>query len=341
MNDAATLRMPVPEEHSSLDRIAVWISWAVAGGIFLTLGWLAVAPDDPLSPVSLLARTGAASAWGQSLALACVTGVAATLIAGRRVREIGVFSGAVGLVAVSFRGHTIDALLYRAADPVTWADRHVALALAAESLAWVALLAIVALLCGWIGRWCFAEDRGDRMASRNGSPSPMGSPTSMDIRGGWAGVIPRADGFRHAGVVLIVSLVGFRIFSTGLYSRSIQHGQVCFVVAASVALGVYVATRAFPVDSPRWSLPPAVLLGIVGYLIAGLTGGVSSLTQPTNIPGSHFLRVLPIQSVGVGVISAIATFWNLQPPLPPTERPRAVGAGDRAAQSRPPARSVP
>ena len=341
MNDAAILLMPVPVEHNLLDRFAVWSAWAIAGGIFLTLGWLVVAPDDPLSPVSLLARSGATAAWGQSLALACVAGVVATLIAGRRVRGVGVFSAAVGLAVVSFRGNTIEALLYRAADPITWSDRHVALALAAEAISWAVLLGIVALLCGLVGRWCHGFDTDERTAVRRDLSALPDSAMAKRGPNGWSGAIPRADGLRHAGVVLVVSLIGFRIFSTGLYSRSIQHGQVCFVVAASVALGVYVAMRIFPVDSPRWSLPPAMLFGVVGYLIASVTDGASAATQPANIPGSHFLRVLPIQSVAVGAISAIATFWNLQAPESSIERADDAAPGDRAARNRPPARSVP
>lgn len=313
MTDAASSLMPVSADHHLLDRIAVWIALAVAGGLFFTLGWMVLSPDDPSAPVSLLARSGALSAWVQSLGLACVVGVLATVLGGRRATEFGVFSACVGLTLVSLRGGTIDALLYRAADPATWTERHFAIAFAGEAMSWSVLVGILTLVCGLVSRWCFGGSGStseEESVALGGRSARSNRSADRDAR---FAVVPRSDGLRHAGVVLIVSLIGFRVFSTGLYSRAIEHGQVCFVVAASVAMGVYVAMRVFPVDSPMWSLPSAMLFGIVGYLGAGFAGGVET-AHPANIPVSHFLRILPVQAIAVSVIAAIATFGNMRAP---------------------------
>ena len=70
-------------------RVATLLSWLIAGGLFLSVGWTAAAPDDPLGPVSLLTRHNPALAAFQLAALAAVTAGIATVLAGRHLPDLG------------------------------------------------------------------------------------------------------------------------------------------------------------------------------------------------------------------------------------------------------------
>ena len=55
---------------SLLEKTVTFISWALAGTIFLTVGWFALEPDDPLGAVTLLTREGALGVLVQVIAYA-------------------------------------------------------------------------------------------------------------------------------------------------------------------------------------------------------------------------------------------------------------------------------
>jgi ABC-type amino acid transport system permease subunit len=110
-------------------------------------------------------------------------------------------------------------------------------------------------------------------------------------------------------IATAASLFAFNILTTGLDRRAIQHGQVCFVVAASVWLGCFLAHRMVAVRSVLWSILSVSLLAVVGYLWAGARSPDPNL--PPSVPTSHFLRVLPIQFIAVGAAAAIAAYWSM------------------------------
>jgi hypothetical protein len=119
------------------------------------------------------------------------------------------------------------------------------------------------------------------------------------------------------------------VLSFGLASRNIRHGQVCFVVAASVCIGTYVAHRTNPVRSAFWSILAVGILSVVGYAWASVRPETPQL--PPNIPSSHFLRILPIQFVSVGTAAAIAMFWYTAPAVASTAGKE--GSPDASRQS--------
>ena len=93
MSDA-THSMMIDQVHiNTLDKLAAWFSWLLAGVVFFCAGWWVMAPDDPLGAVSLLARHNPLSMLFQSCFLACVIAALATLIAGKKRTDIGTMTG--------------------------------------------------------------------------------------------------------------------------------------------------------------------------------------------------------------------------------------------------------
>jgi hypothetical protein len=127
----------------------------------------------------------------------------------------------------------------------------------------------------------------------------------------------------------VAGFLAFGLLSTGLWSRSIQHGQACFVVVAAVWIAVYIAYRFVPVRSPLWSILSVGVLATAGYLWAAIRPAEPGLPPP--IPSSHFLRVLPIQYISIGAAAAVAMFWYVH--LPPAEA-RAGGGHSLELDSR-------
>jgi hypothetical protein len=278
-----------------LDKTATWVSWALAGAIFLTVGWLAMAPDDPLGAVSVLTRHGAWMMLLQAAGLAAVTAALAAVIAGRRLPEVGTLAAALGLAAVSLRGATAGSLLIEWAEVAPVSQSSLPLQLALEAIAWFTIIFLARGFSIGVGQWCF----GDRSCG-----------TALEQ---WAR--PKdsmADGLKHTFLAGGAALLTFKILSAGLSTRSVQHGQACFVVAASVCIGLYLAYWVVPVRSAVWSILSVPLLAVGGYVWARFGPAPGGL--PASVPASHFLRVLPIQYISVGTAAAVAMFWYLVHP---------------------------
>lgn len=297
MTEVSSSLMTEHGHHLSLlDRAATWLAWALAGTIFLTIGWFAMAPDDPLGAVSVLTRSGAWMMLLQAAGLAAVTAALATVIAGRRLPDVGTFAAALGLAAVSLRGGTAGTLLIQWADAVPVSQSSLPIELAFEAIAWFAIVLVARGFSIAVGRWCF----GDRLCG-----------TALEQ---WAG--PKdsmADGLKHMLLAGGAALVVFKILTAGLSTRSVQHGQACFVVAASVCFASYLAFWIVPVRSALWAILSVPLIAVGGYLWARL--GPSPGGLPASVPASAFLRVLPIQYIAVGTAMAVAMFWYLHHPV--------------------------
>lgn len=270
-----------------LDKLALWAGWAAAAGIFLTLGWMAMAPDDPYGAVSLLLRGNALGMWVQVAGLAVVTSAIATILAGRSLPYAGAFAAALGMAVVSLRGRTAESLIIaaRTSDLGTSA---LGVRMGIEALAWTGVLALALVVGERISRWCFSQaaDQGEAHGQRRvGLPAPV-----------------------FALATVAFALLAFNVLGAGMHSREIRHTQVCFVVAASVWLGGYVGFRIVPVRGIFWYIAAVALKALGGYFWASLQSDGPSL--PVSVPPSNFLRVLPIQFVSVGVAAAIAAYWS-------------------------------
>jgi hypothetical protein len=258
----------------------------LAGAIFLTVGWIAMAPDDPQGAISILARRGAAAMLLQAAGLAAITAALATVIVGRRLPQVGTFAAAIGLTAVSLRGESTVFLLLQYSP----AQSQLAGKFAFEAILWSGVLMIAAVISELITRWLAPA-----------SIQQSDSSSSAERRQGW----------QHTILLTGAGLAAFYLFGGALSSRAVQHGQACFLIAASVAVGAYLAHRLAPVRSPAPSLAAAAILTLVGYVWTWWRPGAAGL--PANVPVSPFLRVLPIQMIAVGVAAAIGMFWYMAP----------------------------
>jgi len=296
MTDASGSLMTEHERHLSLlDRAAAWVAWALAGTIFLTVGWFAMAPDDPLGAVSVLTRRGAWMMLLQAAGLGAVTAALATIIAGRRLPDVGTFAAALGLAAVSIRGGTAGSLLIQWADAAPVSQSSLPILLGLEAIAWFVIVLVARGFSIGVGRWCYGEGGGGH---RKGGPrSPSGG---------------AAEGIKHMLIAAGAALLAFKILAAGLSTRSVQHGQACFVVAASVCISSYVAYWLAPVRSALWAILSVPILAAGAFCWARFGPAPAGLSA--SVPASAFLRVLPIQYIAVGTAAAVAMFWYLHPP---------------------------
>lgn len=302
-----------------IHRLAAYVSWALAGAIFLTVGWLALEPVDPRGPVSLMAGRGAVLMLAQAAALAAVAAALATILVGSRLPDVGVFATAIGLTAVSLRGHTMESLLLGNLDPPAGGSGGLAWRLILESLGWFVIALVAVLVSGFVQSWLSHTRRpsSDDASSDQGSDAALALADVPIVGNRVFGIEEQAQtpfmvGIKHTAIATVAGLIAFRLFSSGLYDRNIQHGQSCFVVAAALGLGSYFAYRFAPVRSAAWDLLACGLLTIIGFIIAGVSlSRPSAAALPPNIPVSHFLRVLPIQYIAVGSATAVAMYWYL------------------------------
>ena len=321
MNDATSAIMDEEAHLSFLEKLAAWGAWALAAWIFLTVGWLAVEPQDPCGPVSIFTHGNPAAMFLQAAAIAGVTAALATVIAGRRLADAGTFAAAAGLALVSTRGDTAG-YLHRQAAELGTSSRGMALQLALESLAWLVVTLFAIILSAVVMRWCFGQSTGQR--DKATSPVTVRTLAGYDIPvigavlfGGASHRTDVGTGVKHTIIATVAGLIAFVVLSAGLSTRSIAHGQVCFVVAAAVCSACYLAYRMAPVHSPLWSILAVGFVALVGYVWASIqpTTGV----RPPGVPVSAFLRVLPIQYISVGTAAAVAMSWYMHQPLEPID----------------------
>lgn len=310
-----------------VDRAAAWLAIGLSIWVFFEVGWLLLRPNDPLAPISLMSgRSALLGALGAGL-LAAVCASAGSLLAGRRIADIGTFAAVVGLVVLSWRGDTAEYfLLERTTEPAR-STRGLALMFLVESVAWIGIVVIAGVAAGMLARWLGATGAAppkvplpmihgalDMPARRNGE-----APVEAELR------TPSDVGIKHTAIVAAAGLFAFLLLTIGGDNRQTEHGQAVFSASAAVALGCYIAHQAAPVRSPAWSVLGAALLVLIGYLWAALRPAQVGL--PPTVPSSPFLRVLPIQFVCAGAAAAIAMSWYMY--SPPEVEPSAPARGSR------------
>ncbi len=303
----------------TLAKSAVLLSWLMAGAVFLSVGWMAMAPDDPLGAVSLLARRPAVEMFLLSLLLACGTAALATALAGRWVTDVGTFTAALGFLAVSLRGGTAQHLLtYRGS--ASGGTEILPFWLMVETVAWFVVLFATLLVSALTMRW-LRNLLG--LAPRTGeSDLPEWLPSAADVprlgsrlagEPATAGTEFRA-GVRHLIVYTGAALIALAALSSGVSNRGVEHGQACFVLSAATCLGALVAHRYAAVRSSFWTLVGVLMAALLGLLWSW--GRLLLLNDAALTPPGAFLRILPIQYMAVGAASALAMQWYILPPVP-------------------------
>jgi len=300
------------------EKAVTWGAYALAGAVFLTIGWIAMQPLDPQGAVSLLACRNPLGVLIEAVALAAVTGALATAVAGRYRPDIGTFAVAVGLAALSLRGGTTATLLVENADRSGSFQRGLALKMFLESAGWFLVMVVSFFASSLVVRWLGGPS--DSSSGSDATPTarddwllcvqdiPGVPPGFSGLQDGGIQTQPSA-GLLHALITAGVAWVAIALIFAGLSSRSIVHGQACSLVAIAVWIGTFTAHRFAPVRSVLWPVLGVMLLAAVGYLWSGIRPMASSL--PLHFPHSNFLRVLPLQFITVGTAAAIATFWGL------------------------------
>ena len=303
-----------------IDKALSLTAWAVCAGLFLTVGWTALQPDDPLGAISLWSQQHRLIAWLQTAVLGGAVAAVGTLLIGKRLPDAGIFAAALGLAAVNLRGSPAGSLLigYPHAEGGWRAGLEGILVL--ETLLWFAVIVGAALVSGTIYRWCFQRqdaESGDAagaptspdvwqamaLSELTASAAPAGSSSSATAPG-WA------QGIKQLAVTLAVAMVVLRLLSVGSTPRAVSHGQVYFAVGTAFYVGVIAGVYHFPTPSALWGCLAVPLLACIGYLVVWIgSGGASGQAQPSHIPSSMFLRALPLTYVSVGTAAVMAAFW--------------------------------
>ena len=226
---------------------------------------------------------------------------------------MGTFAAAVGLATVSLRGGTAGTLLIQWADAAPVSQSNLPILLGLEAMAWFVIVFMARGFSIGVGHWCFGAYTEPRRDEGSGHMEGEHPPVSPLAKGGWRGVeLGATQGIKHMLIAAGLALLAFKILSAGLSTRSVQHGQACFVVAAAVCIGSYMAYWLAPVRSALWAILAVPILAIGGYVWARLSPSPEGL--PASVPASAFLRVLPIQFIAVGTAAAVAMFWYLYHP---------------------------
>lgn len=297
-----------------LDKLASYVAWALAGSLFFTVGWIALEPIDPLGPVSLVTGRGVVGMLIQASLLGIVAALIGTAIIGRKLPDAGTFAAALGLGLVSLRGGTLEFLLLRTADRAESTNRGLAMTLAFETLGWIVAMTVALIASAVVTRWLFGAGFGSTPKQDHDSAEQIPSGWDIPLLGalfgrpaGHEGTSP-ADGVRHWAIGVAVMLVFHHVFATGANERTLTHGQSCFIVAASVCAGVYLAYRFAPVRSALWPLLSAFAYAFLSFIIAAITTS-SEASLPPTVPPSRYLIAVPIQFLGVGSAAAVGSFW--------------------------------
>ena len=337
---------------SFVDQVAICLAVALAVALFLTVGGVVLGPSDPLAPVSVFSIGAGAMMLIESAALAGVAACLATLLAGRRATDVGILATVVGVAVYTVFGGTPEQFLLDGAElarresssgsnSAGGIEHALAMRFLLEAAGWWIVVAISIVVSAVVYQWCCssAASPGGLGDDSHGACQSM-IPAGFDIPGvpqRWTGIAasqqtPVAMGLRHALIVGGVGLAAMMIFSTGLASSSIKHGQVFFVVGMSAFVGEYFAFRLGPVRSALWSILGVVLIVLGGYAWSAVRPHVGGTA---NIPSSHFMRVLPVQFVSVGVAGAILGFWYSFLPESVSERePPARAPAPKSSRSR-------
>lgn len=317
---AIVTHTPGDAHLSMIDKIVLLAALAIAVALFLSVGWMAIAPDDPQGAVSLSTHSGAAWMVIQVAALAAIASAIASVMIGTKLVDVGVFAAAAGMAFVSLRGDTAAYLLINVAQGDHSAERSVAARCAVEAGLWSALLLLAAAVSGVVLKWCFGKSDGTR--AMLGTMFVGECPYLANVVGVERAGKSRAVGLRTLATTSIVAAFLYKVFVSGSSPRAIEHGQVCFAVVAAFYIAVWIAKRTFPPKTPFWTLTSVPLVAIAGYGWAAMRGRPAGLSsQLANLPGSDFLRALPITFVAAGAIGVLLAHWSVADSPPSREEP--------------------
>ncbi len=323
-----------------LDKVVFVAALGIAASLFLTVGWLAIAPDDPQGAVSLLVHEQPLGMLVQAVLLAAVTAAIATAMIGSKLPDVGVFAAALGLGLVSVQGDTAAYLLMHVAEGDPAAERVLAGKFALEGLCWTGALAVALLVSGMVMRWVVAgpEDAGSTGQRVRSTALAAAECPGLSRLGGEAPVAtPSGNGLKTVLLTTAVAIVLYSVLVSGSSPHMIRHGQTCFAVFGAFYIGAWAARRYFPCRTAFWALIAVPLASTVGYLGSMFLGERSAqYGHLATVPLSDFLRALPLTFMAVGVLGVMTAHWTTEPPQrsAKTKTTRRSPAGQRKRKRR-------
>jgi hypothetical protein len=114
-------------------------------------------------------------------------------------------------------------------------------------------------------------------------------------------------GMAALGLSTIVSGALLCVLFGPILTRT-MHGQVLFAVAVACGAGTYVAHRVTHARGPFWYWTAPFLVGLIGSLLASFKPTLfipPGYTGVSTLAASGMVRPLPIQLVGIGVVSVV------------------------------------
>lgn len=305
------LTQPVAHDSSTsfVVKLLTYAVWIGSGLLFWQVGGAMNWPRDPHATLSIADLSASGRMLPVVVILVAISSAAATLILRRWFCDAGLMAVSIGLAALSVRGSTVESLLIAGADGGGPGQRALALLFAIELLIWSVLL----LLSAVIGARLASAGRSRESARASSSPVKL-EPAAWDISAlrPWTRAVasPRAavrTALAHAGMAAAIMIALRIVLCIDVIARPISHGQALFVPFASSFIAVSFAFKRFPVRSPLWGMAASVGVSFVGYLLALLSGDATDL--PPNLPGSPFLRMLPVQAAASGVGGVLWGLW--------------------------------
>lgn len=320
-------RAPAHRRTHGLERIQVQAAATLALLAVYFRFWTLFAPPDPLAPITFLAVGRSWPALGL-VGFLCVLGavVAAATLSSRR--EGALLALLIGAGGISLRSPGAGDLLWLQAPAL---GRTYLKSMEEVVLLWCGLAAaavVIDLVRGVLGRLCpgwvwkspladvSEEDRARSLKEAQKAE------TEFVIRHGWISGLVRSLGImgtQRAGVPTpprkamweaLQSLALALVLSGALLHITLQsgaRGQILFSLAASFAVGVFIAHQCFPTPYSivAWCLP--LVAALFFYALAAAAPVPATVQGWTHV--APFGRVLPIDWLTAGGGGAVLGYW--------------------------------
>ncbi|MCZ6816963.1 MAG: hypothetical protein O7F76_09765 [Planctomycetota bacterium] len=283
-------------------RIRIIAGLSVSALLFWYFGWWVVGPRDPNGPVTLLTIDNGVIAMAEMLGLAVAASGLCVAIAGPRCGHLGPLAIAVGLAVVGLRGGQLDTLIVdRISSGVAQEDIFPTTDLIAETLLWLAVIAVGLVVGRWVESWFGAQS-----AQAQRSRGPVDS--ASEIRQG-------------LGATIVIALLAYNVvrYIGGQENEGVLKGQVYFALGAGFLASTVLAQWIFRATSRIWCLVAIVLVTMACYSINGpeesreLAAAAREMVYVNLKPAA---RPLPIEFASMGAVGALLGFsfgYRFQP----------------------------
>lgn len=333
MTKAAPTMPEVGDHLSFWEKCGAMVAWVAAVMLFITVGWRFLAPADPFGAVSLAPRGGAFLALMQVCLLAGLSAALISFVFAMRLPDAGLFAASVGLLAAALRGANATALLLETTSLNAAQHRALAVHFLWESMAWLTVI-LVALFGSTLATCTRVRRKRWEALARGDSLTRI--PAGLDwpilgkrlLHGIALQTTDPRRGLYHVLVLAGVGLAVLTFLTMGMSERATDHGQVCFVVAASVMIGGWCAHHWAPVRSAFWTILGVIPMALIAYGWAAWQPIIAEL--PPGVPASPFVRILPVQFIAAGTAAAIAVTWYT---THAAQRPEERGPAQRSPQT--------